>query len=206
MHNKDIMKTEQKAYQNVDGQSGVYAHFDASQITLFEKALQFFSDSSLFICDEAYDNEGRKLKGVYSLRDKEHKDITCFWEKLDFLDRNRFLLEEPIVIRRDVNTIIHMINSRKIILDNGIRSRLYISIDERATLINTLSAGQIDAPPLTFAEKDNVYIVIDGLKRLVLLSELTHEEQNRFGEIVIQIHVFKGLPDDFCRDDGLAAT
>jgi len=63
-------------------------NFTEKELPLYEKTIQEFGDDTLFISDEAFSGQGRRLEGHYSLRTKEHKDRSDFWELFDSIRKS----------------------------------------------------------------------------------------------------------------------
>jgi len=63
-------------------------NFTKDELTLYEKTIEKFGDDTLFISDEAFSGQGRKLRDHYSLRTTVHKDRGDFFDLLRRLRKN----------------------------------------------------------------------------------------------------------------------
>lgn len=68
-------------------EANLLTNFDASELELYQKAIEVFRDDTLYIDDKAYDGYGNRLNGDYALRTKANKDRSDFWELFRSMER-----------------------------------------------------------------------------------------------------------------------
>jgi len=75
----DSMMPEWDDYDGYDKEN-LLTNFSADQLSIYEEAVKYFGDTSLYIDNQAYDRMGNLIDNYYALRTNSNKDRSDFWK------------------------------------------------------------------------------------------------------------------------------